>query len=243
MESSLSYTFQDLYLDVLEYSGVGRDTTDTDIIAKAKRRVNDAYRKFLVLDWEFLTKFTTLNIISGTDTYELPDNFGVMRTPFKCSPNTVYKNPEETVVSKIWEMKMYSPQYGTPIYYTFKSDYDVSRGVRTSVVFYPIPNQGIIYNYSYKLITNELVNDGDIPFCPPNLSHVIREFCLAEVELYEEEGANGTHNNHLYNVLLPQAIQENSIRTPNTVGLLNATDIVWPIGGTKATINGTNFIY
>ncbi len=242
MESNFSYTFKDLWQDVLDYRGKGRDTTNADDIAKAKRRVNDAYRKFLCLNWEFLSKQAVLTVTSATDTYELPDDFGTLRVPFKCKANTSYANPSEDVVSNIWNLQMYSPSNGDPTRFAFISSYSEDVGIRKSVLFWPKPVQTIQYNYEYKVFPNELVDDGDIPYCPANISQVLREFCLAEVELFDEEGSKTAHTTNLYQVLLPQAIRENSIRTPNTVGSLVPQSYIG-LRGNVGYVNGQKFVY
>jgi len=242
MESSFSYTFADLKADVLSYQGQSRDTEDETAIAKAARRVNDAYRKFLALDWGFLSKQAAMTVEAGKDTYELPDDYGVMRVPFKAFPNTAYINPVEETVSKIWNCRMYYPQSGTPLFFTFLDEYSVQRGLRKKVVFFPSPPQTIQYNYEYRVFAEELSDDADIPYCPPNLSHVLREFCLAEVELFDQEGSNSAHTTQLYRVLLPQAIRENSIRKPSTVGSMIPQTGYFSLG-TRGTVYGTIFQY
>ena len=242
MESTFSKNFSELYKDVLEYQGAGRDSTDATKIAKAKRRVNDAYRKFLALDWGFLLKQATLKVDAGKDTYELPDDYAVIKTPFKCYPNTSFANPTEETISRIWEYQMYYPQNGTPQFYTFVSSYDVNVGIRCSVVFYPVPSQSIEYHYEYKIFTNVLTADTDIPCCPANISHVLAEFCLTEVEMFDEDGAKTAHTTNLYNVLLPQAIRDNAIRKPNTVGTFGPNNVNSPFGNV-GTIYGTRFQY
>jgi len=241
-ESTLNKSFSELYKDVLEYQGAGRDSTDAAKIAKAKRRVNDAYRKFLALDWGFLIKQATLKVDAEKDTYELPDDYAVIKTPFKCFPNTSFVNPTEETISRIWEYQMYYPQNGVPIHYTFSNSYDVKVGVRCNVIFYPVPSQTIEYKYEYKIFTNILTEDTDIPCCPANISHVLAEFCLTEVEMFDEDGEKTTHTNNLYNVLLPQAIRENAIRKPNTVGTFGP-QFGSTINGNVGIVNGIRFKY
>jgi hypothetical protein len=247
MESTFSNTFIDLYKEVLEYQGSGRDTVDADKIVTAKRRVNDAYRKFLALDWEFLGRHSVLKVEAGKNIYELPDDYGVIRVPFKLKPYQGWANPQEIPTSKFWTFQSFYPRLGIPLYYTFHTEYDVAKGLRFQVHFYPTPHIAMDYNWEYKLLPNKLVNDADIPYCPANISHVLKEFCLAEVELFDEEGQKTAHTNNLYNVLLPQAINENSIRSPESVGNMNGdiSDGNWPtihpMYGNTLGINGLNY--
>lgn len=241
MESSFSYAFSDLWADTSEYRGKGRSPTGDDLTT-AKRRVNDSYRKFLALDWEFLSKIAVLRVDAGKYIYELPDDFGVLRIPFIIFPNSGYANPVELPLGNLWKNKSFFTMQGTPLYFSLQSEFSEGKGLRKVVHFYPTPSTSYEYNYMYKVFPNELVNDADIPYCPANLSHVLREFCLAEVELYDEEGAKTTHTNILLNALLPQAIKENSIRSPNTVGSMNLGGMfaygLHPIWGNNWTVNG-----
>jgi len=220
-ESTFSYTFLDLYRDVLSYQGQGRTSTDATALAKAKRRTNEAYRKFLCLDWNFLVPVKTFKVESGKDEYELPDDYGVMKTPFKLAPNASWRNPVETTAALLLQARSFCPQTGTPSVYALYPEYTKESGLRYKILFYPTPNVSLDYIYSYRVLPNILVEDADIPYCPANLSHVLRAFCLSEVEKFDQEGSNFTHTNELNNVLLPQAINENSIRSPNTVGSMN----------------------
>ena len=220
-ESNLSYSFLDLYQDVLSYQGQGRDSSDADAIAKAKRRVNDGYRNFLALDWIFLSKTTTLDVIADTYSYALPDDFAIMRVPFKLSSDLSWRNPVEIPIGQFLQLRSFSTRSGTPSVFTFDTAYTVSTGVRYTAKFYPTPNASLTYNYVYKLLTSELSADDDIPFCPANISQVLRAFCLAEVETFDEEGSKTTWIDKLYQIMLPAAIKENSLRSPNTVGNMN----------------------
>ena len=221
-ESSLSYTFVDLYQDVLSYMGQGRASADAGAVAKAKRRVNDAYRRFLALDWGFLSTTTTIDTVSGTYEYSLPDDYASIRVAFKLASDESWRNPVEIPQGQLMQLRSFSTREGTPSVFTFISSYAVATGLRYKVQFYPTPNAVLIYNYAYKVLTDKLSADADIPFCPANISHVLRAFCLAEVEAFDEEGAKTTWIDQLYQVLLPAAIKDNSIRSPNSLGIMGA---------------------
>lgn len=220
MEPTFSYDFQALWQDTLTFQGQDKDTDDTDKLAKAKKRVNDAYRKFLSLDWQFLSEFAKLTVEAGKTTYELPDDFATLRTPFILVSNAGYENPIEVTMRQIWQQRSFYPYSGNPSCFALGVLFSEGSGLRYTAEFYPTPNQKLVYNYEYKKVPNILVNDADIPYCPANLSHVLRAYCLAEVEQFDEE-ASKTWTNQLFGILLPQAIKENSIRTANSVGSMN----------------------
>ena len=216
-EATTNYSFAQLYADVAAYRGTGASPSG-DNLTIAKQRVNDAYRKFLALDWGFLSQHKVLQVEAGKYIYELPDNFAVLRVTFKLFPYMGWGNPVEVPLDKFWSYQSFYPRTGIPLFYAFHSEFDERRGLRYTVQFYPTPNANLTYNYEMKVLPNILVNDNDIPYCPANLAHVLRAYCLSEVELFDEEGAKTTWTEILLKVLLPQAIKENSIRQGNTMG-------------------------
>lgn len=228
MESSLSYSFLDLYSDVADYMGIGRSPTG-DNLAKAKRRTNDAYRHFLSLDWFFLKKSALLNIESGKKEYELPDDFGSLVNPFTVNGQDVCMSPVETSTNQINGLRNFSDTTGTPMYFAIQSDYSEGAGLRWKLLLYPTPNFSFSYIYSYKVLANELVNNDDIPMCSADLSVVLRAFCLAEVEMFDEEGSKNVWITRLYSTILPQAMNNDLKKRPRSVGNMGG-DCIDPRG-------------
>jgi hypothetical protein len=216
-ESTASYTFAQLYADVSAYRGKGSSPSGTDLTI-AKQRVNDAYRKFLALDWSFLSQHKVLKVETGKYIYELPDDFASLRVPFKLFPYMGWANPIQLPMDKFWQYQSFYPRQGIPLFYAFHTEFDERKGLRYTVHFYPTPHVDLSYNYEMKIMPNILVEDSDIPYCPANLSHVLRAYCLSEVELFDEEGAKTVWTDMLLKVLLPQALKENSIREDRTMG-------------------------
>lgn len=238
-ESTLNYTFQSLYQDVLAYQGKDRASADAALLANAKRRVNDAYRKFLSFDWSFLGSHATLIVEAGKESYELPDDFGVLRVPFKLQPYMGWANPVEIPVGKYWGYKSFYPRTGIPLFFTFHTEFDSAKGLRYVVFFYPTPHVKLAYNYEYKKLTGAMTADAEFPYCPANLSHVLREFCLAEVELFDEEGEKTAHTLNLYKNLMPGALKENGLREPGSVGVMgDVSDPYWINSPTQHAVYG-----
>jgi hypothetical protein len=242
MESTLTYKFSDLFADVSAYRGKSRSPTGDDL-TDAKRRVNDAYRKFMSLDWEFLSQHRVLKVDAGKYVYELPDEYSVLRTPFKLFPYMGWVNPVEVPMDRFWQYQSFYPRQGIPLFYAFHTEFSEQKGLRYTVHFYPTPHVNLSYNYEMKVLPKSLVGDDDIPYCPANLSHVLREFCLAEVELFDEEGSKSVHTNQLFQVFMPQALKENAIRAPKTVGNMagdSSNNMNWP---TLHSIYGNTMSY
>lgn len=245
-ESTIQTTFQELYQDVLNYQGLDRDSSDATELATAKRRVNDGYKKFLVFDWSWKSESDALEVQGGKYEYELPDDYAYLKTPFKLAPNTGYIAPRETSYANLLQYRSFYPMQGTPFFYAFRTTYDKEVGIRYILVLYPTPNSNFTYNYEYSRIVNELVNNGDIPYCPANLSPVLRAFCLAEVEKFDDEGSKDHWTTELYKTLLPQALRDDSKRTPGSVGNMNNVSgigdfTMYPQWGNQVTINNDTY--
>jgi hypothetical protein len=218
MESSLNYSFKDLYQDVLSYMGSSRDD-EGDALTTAKRRVNDAYRQFLALDWSFLKKWKLIQVISGSWEYELPDDYVMLKSKFACSSQNIIYSPTEVSQEFLMKQRAMSDTNGTPLYFALSCDYSKDEGVRWKVSFYPEPNLDLTYVYCYRVVTEELSSDDDIPFCPPDLSNVLRAFCLAEVEAFDDEGEKTAWTTKLYQTLLPQAIRNDLKKRPSHISI------------------------
>jgi hypothetical protein len=220
MESSFSYSFRDLYQETLRYQGQNPNATGT-VLDNAKRRVNDAYRKFLSQDWSWGSIVNVLQCDATKAEYELPDNFGAMRTSFKLFPYMGWINPQELPIGKLLQFLSFYPRTGIPVYFAIKTNYDPEEGVRYTAILYPTPHVSLTYSYEYKVLPNILANDNDIPYCPGDLSLVLRAFCLSEVETFDEEGAKSTWTQLLYNTLLPAAIRKDATKRPKSAGDMN----------------------
>lgn len=198
-ESTQSYSFADLYQDVQEYQGVGR--TNSDPIATAKRRVNDAYRKFIqAFDWIFLKPFKVLTLQADVEIYELPDNFQGFEMPFKYPSDLIGYPMNEKPIEYIMNLKgQAGSSTGRPYYFALRPTvYNEQEGTRWEVIFYPKPDDTYQLTYRYKIAVDELVNDDDIAAGQPLHSATLRAFCLAEVELFDDEGSRQHWKRELY---------------------------------------------
>jgi hypothetical protein len=220
-ESSFSNSFKDLYQDVLRYQGQNPSLTSGSVWESAKRRTNDAYRRFLSIDWSWNTSVEVLQVEHGKNEYELPDEFSTLKTSFRLFPYMGWINPQEIPIGKLQQFQGFYPRTGIPLYFAVKTTYTPQAGVRYTVIFYPTPHINLSYNYEYRVLPNILVNDTDIPFCPGDVSLVLRAFCLSEVEAFDEEGAKSTWTNLLFQTLLPQALSNDAKKRPITAGSMN----------------------
>ncbi len=188
-ESTLTYPFSDLYKDVAEYAGLGRTPTG-DSLALAKRRVNDAYRRFLAAhDWHFLKMTAVLTTEGGKYRYNLPDDFSTFTRPFTYPPDDGWWNPYETDASTILATRTGSgTTSGRPYMFAIRTrPYTKGEGTRWEVIFHYQPDAIYQLTYSYRVSVDELVDDGDKPIGGPEHAQTLRSCCLAEVESFDEE--------------------------------------------------------
>lgn len=214
----LNKKYIDFVKDTLEFAGKGRDSTNTSDIAKAKRRVNDAYKNFLsAYDWYFLREEALVTTISGTGDYDLPEDFSIFESKPYTSSSSIYNYPTEIDNETLLRLRSECNSTGTPYYYATITEYTPEEGIKTVFRLYPTPSEGITYIYSYKPNIPELVEDYDIPYCPPDLIFLLRAFCFAEVESFDEEDSKKGWVSKIYQFLLPQAIKLDSKKRPSTI--------------------------
>jgi len=219
-ESTLTYSFSDLWADCAEFAGLGRSPTGDDL-TMVKRRVNDAYRQFLgVHDWKFLKRTAVLTTESGRWFYDLPDDFTDLAMPFKFPTDNSWLNPNEIDEATIIELRTGSGSTsGRPYVFALRTkEYSEEEGTRWEVVFHYTPNGIYEFIYSYRIITNELVNDEDLPIGGPEHAVLLRAFCLAEVEAFDEESL-GTWSGRLP-ALIAAAIRKDNKKSAASVGIM-----------------------
>lgn len=222
MEPTFTYPFSDLYADVGEYMGVGRSPTGTSLDT-VKRRVNDAYRRFLAAhDWNFLKRSTVLPTESGKWQYQLPDDFSSLAVPFTYPKDNSWINPKETDEATILELRTGSGSTsGRPYLFAIRpKEYTEGEGTRWEVIFHYTP--GSVYDmiYTYRITVSELVNDADKPIGGAEHSQTLRDFCLAEVEAFDEEKP-GTFSVRLIESLA-RSIERDKKKSPRSVGIMGS---------------------
>ena len=203
---TLDLTFLEVYTAVSNYLGLGNPTTDTTDLANIKAIVNRGYRKFLMpvddstsvttgrirsqpkpYRWSFLRQTTTLSVVSGLDTYDLPIGFNGMIVPLKhTTPQTL--NPIEVPLEFIYEKRSETTGNSYPEFYAIKEkDFSPLIGRRREIIFEPCPNGSYTYYYTYRFLPEKLVEDADLFVGPPGSSEAILECCLSVAELQEKD--------------------------------------------------------
>jgi len=187
---TMQYTYQTLYNRVSKFLGTygssgpsGTDLTD------AQDFVKSGYLKFLTAyDWTFRRRYTTLSLLSGTYIYELPEDYGGIRTRPRFTDTTGYPPLEERDEQEIEELRSYGTNAGYPTYYAIiAGHYTPETGQRYEIKFWPTPNDSWTLYYSYYYMPAMMSNTTDVPMGGADMAECILAFCLAAAEGESDE--------------------------------------------------------
>lgn len=194
--ATLKLTFEDIYIKVGEFLGLGSAATGTDL-TKIKKLTLRGYANFLMpIDastgityrWFFLQQTTTLSTISTVDAYKLPVGFSSLIIPFYNSSAVSYFNPQERPLEFIRDLKSSATSTGYPRYFAIRTGtYSQLTGQQYEVVFWPTPTAVSTYNYTYIQIPNAPINDDDVFVGNDLASEAILECALSLAELQEND--------------------------------------------------------
>jgi hypothetical protein len=115
--STMQYQYSELYGRVSKFLGTYGTSGPTGAdLADAKAYVKSGYLQFLTAyDWTFRRRFTTLSFASGTYIYELPMDFGGMRTQPQFTEQTGYPPMTERSDGELEELRSYGENAGYPL--------------------------------------------------------------------------------------------------------------------------------
>jgi hypothetical protein len=186
----MQYTYSDLYNRVAKFLGTygSSGPTGTDL-TDAQDFVKSGYLSFLTsYDWTFRRRYTTLSFGSGTYIYELPEDYGGIRTRPQFTSQTGYPPMEERADNEIEELRSYGENAGYPEYYAIiAGQYTPETGQRYEFKVWPTPNQTWTLYYSYYSLPSMMSNDTDIPMGSADSSECLKQFCLAAAEGESDE--------------------------------------------------------
>jgi hypothetical protein len=231
--ASMIKTFGDLYNDVARFLGTyGSSGPSGDDLTDAKNAVHAGYLRFiLAYDWSFRKRAHSLDTISGTYKYELPEDFENLQDTFQFSVDDAFPPVEERSVSEIMDWRAINTYTSYPSFYAIQNGvYSKETGQGKEVIFYPTPDATYNFNYVYYIVPPKLSDDNDIPIGGVEMSECIRGYCLAEAETFIEESAGTQEAKRAQ--LLAEAIRVDQRRQPKTLGYNSGTGrfpSVWEI--------------
>jgi len=159
----------------------GTDLTDAQDFTKS------GYLRFLTrYDWSFRRRYTSLSFVSGIWEYELPQDFGGIRTPFIFTSQSGYPALSERSVDEIINLRSAGDNSSYPMYFAIRAGrHDPETGQRYEAIFWPTPSSALSVYYSYYYMPPMMSNDADVPMGGAEHAETILKFCLAAAE---EEG-------------------------------------------------------
>lgn len=187
----MAYTFEDLYKQVSEYRGTGRDP-DGDDLTIAKERVHSGYNAFLAdHKWQFLNKINTQDTTADQWYIDLPDDFRELTSDISYSSGSGIRHLEESDLTTLMRLRSFNNGSGQPFLYALGADYDATADpvakVQWKMYLYYTPGSTYTLSYEYKIDPPSLEATGDIPAGGGMHDQTIRAYCLAEVENFDDE--------------------------------------------------------
>lgn len=207
-ESTLTITYEDLQAEVGAFLHLGPDTSAWSAreAAQVDRIIQSGLRQFyyppamegveLGYKWSFMQPTATLVTVSGTDTYDLPDDYGSIAGQFQYEVDqTFMRGITEVSVGRMQELKQYSDDADKPrVFATRYKTSDGSSGQRHEVVFWPTPNAAFTLTYRYDAYAGKIDKyDHPYPLGGMKFGETIIEACLsvAEKRGNDEDGLHG----------------------------------------------------
>lgn len=202
-ESALSLGYPDIAQEVSEY--LGYDPTIANLGTDELRHVNGAcdsgLRMFLGgvdprtkrgYRWSFLDATATITTVSGTESYDLPDDYASHRSPVYFPTGTGYRPVEITSKSRITRARAVDDSSGTPVMAAITAvSSDGTSGQRFQISFYPTPDSAWAMSMEYSILTSMRLRTGT-PYPLGGMEHAetIKYACLAAAEV-KHSGARG----------------------------------------------------
>jgi hypothetical protein len=242
--ATMQYSYSDLYNRVSKFLGTygSSGPTGTDL-TDAKDFVKAGYLQFLTsYDWTFRRRYTTLSFESGTYVYELPGDYGGIRTRPQFTDQTGYPPLEERADNEIEELRTYGENAGYPEYYTIVAGpYAPETGMKYEFKVWPTPNQSWTVYYSYYTLPSMMSNDTDVPLGSADVSECLRAFCLAAAE--EESDEAGGLQRQVADRELGKAIALDKKREPREQGYMGDWGRVspWEVARGSTRINPVTY--
>lgn len=242
--ATMQYQYQELYNRVSKFLGTygssgpsGTDLTD------AKDYVKSGYLRFLMsYDWTFRRRYSTMSLVSGEHVYELPEDFGGVRTKFCFLNETGYPPLDERSEGEIMELRGWGEYNSYPEVFTVRSGkYDPQGGQRYEAMFWPTPNTDLTLYYSYYYMPPMMSNDTDVPMGGAELAEAILLFCLAAAEGESDETIG--HQTQLAMVELQKAVERDKLREPRQLGYMGDGGGMnaWEVARGTTRVNNVNY--
>jgi len=230
-ESTLTIVFSDLQKAVGFFLGWGSDSSNwsAEELSAINSIVQSGYRKFLVPPklsendpvhvWSFTCPNASLSLTAGTDDYDLPADFGGLRTGFYYSEGSL-RNPIDIVgIGQVLEDRARLAATGRarkaairPKEFTGDTE-----SVRYEVLLYPNPQSDATLYYQYNVLLHKLSDSAPYPIGGMDHGETLLESCLAVAESRQDDEL-GPHHDLFMERLAASIERDRRVMTPDTLG-------------------------
>lgn len=202
--STLALTYPDYMNAVGYFLGYGTDYTAYDATRQARcdALVQAGLRQFYFpanapdgfKGWSFLRPSTgTITTVSGTSTYDMPSNFGIIEGPITYPSTTT--GPPITIIdeSDIRAMTGFGATTGKPVYASIRPKTTTgSADQGWECLLWPTPDIAVVLTFKYSLSPAKLTVLLPYPYGGIFHHETIKESCLSVAE-YDEDDTPGIH--------------------------------------------------
>lgn len=242
--ATMQYPYQELYKRVSKFLGTYGSTgpTGTDL-EDAKDFVKSGYMQFLTAyDWTFRRRYSTITMEPAKYIYEMPEDFGGMRTKFCFTRETGYPPLDERSEQEIIELRTYGEYNAYPEVYSVRAgQYNPQGGQRYESMFWPTPSADYELYYSYFYMPAMMSNDTDVPMGGAEVSEAILRSCIAAAEDESDEvvGPQAAKAQ----VEIAKAVAADKLREPKQLGYMHDGTRFnsWEIARGSTRINNVNY--
>lgn len=238
---SLKLQFSDLYSSVSNFLGLtsyGVAPTGSNL-TRCQDIVYRAYRRFLYPNnprtgrrhvWSFLKTRDTITTESGTHEYDLASDFSEMIIGPVFSLEDGYTGLRKTDAYYIDNRRAMSNTTGTPeLYAIVPQPFVELEGSEYKIWLWPTPDSEFTITYTYIADPPKPSAAADYLVGGVRTSEVLLELCYAVAE-QQDEDMTTQHHTQLAQQLLDQAVVQDSIDNPDTLGRVLGVGRVFDIG-------------
>ena len=194
-ESSNSMGWTDFKLEVADFLGYGRTSTDWDTgqTGRIEACVHMGVRQFYqppalseqvqrgegVHEWSFIKPTTTLTTTSGDYDQDAPDDFGSLAGPMYFAPTIANHRVEKVSEGMVLAQRQIGTTTDHPRMVAMRwTAQDGTTGQRAEFLFWPTPGGAYVLTYSYYVLQGKLTTAAPYPLGGAAHAKTIMDSCL-----------------------------------------------------------------
>jgi len=170
-------------------------------------------------EWSFLHPRGKLTLVSGTYTYQLPDNVSLVDSPliYEEDDSAIYESIRLRDETHVMGLLQRDDSSGRPHVAAQRvSTPNTGVSTRYELVVYPIPDGEYIVNFSYQMNPQAGSEDTELPHGGQQHAQTIIESCLAASEEYD--GKQGLHSTLFMQQLQSSVAHDRRVISTNSLG-------------------------